>query len=65
MDRALLFRLMADKWLESAEQVEHRALKRCYARRALIYQTLAAHCAIEKNGVNGTTAAGDFLRDDV
>jgi len=35
MDRASLYQLVADKWLETAEQVEHRSLKRCYAKRAL------------------------------
>ena len=63
MDRGLLYRLMAAKWLESAEQVEHRELKRCYARRALTYQTLAARWAIAKNGVNGVDAM-DNPRDE-
>jgi len=41
MDRASIYRLMAVKWLETAEQVENRALKRCYAKRALVYQAMA------------------------
>jgi hypothetical protein len=57
VDRASLYRLIAAKWLDSAEQVEHRALKRCYLRRALTYQTLAARYAMETEGVNGTVAA--------
>jgi hypothetical protein len=42
MNQALLYRLMAVKWLETAERVEHRALKRCYEKRAHAYQALAA-----------------------
>jgi hypothetical protein len=42
MDRAALYQLMAFKWLETAEQVEHRSLQRCYAKRALTYQAMAA-----------------------
>jgi hypothetical protein len=42
MDEAELFRLLAAKWLETAESVEHRELKRCYAKRALSYEAKAA-----------------------
>jgi hypothetical protein len=42
MDEAELFRLLAAKWLETAESVEHRELKRCYAKRALTYEAMAA-----------------------
>ena len=63
MDRGSLYRLMAAKWLESAEEVEHRELKRCYARRALIYQTLAARWAVAKNGATSVDAA-DNPRDE-
>jgi hypothetical protein len=42
MDKATIYQLMASKWLETAERVEHRSLKRCYAKRALSYQAMAA-----------------------
>jgi hypothetical protein len=51
MDRAKLYRLMAKKWLETAESVEHRALKRCYIERALAYEAMAAGC--ERKKANG------------
>jgi hypothetical protein len=38
---AELFRLMAVRWLETAESVEHGELKRCYAKRALTYEAMA------------------------
>jgi hypothetical protein len=57
MDRTLLCRLLAAKWLESAEQVEHRELRRCYARRALAYQAEAAR-ASAWSGAQSTDAAG-------
>ena len=42
MDRATICQLLAFKWLETADAVEHRRLKRCYAKRALTYQAMAA-----------------------
>jgi hypothetical protein len=42
MEKSSIYRLLALKWLDAAEGVEHQALKRCYAKRAMTYQTLAA-----------------------
>jgi hypothetical protein len=42
IDEAEILRLMAVKWLETAESVEHRELKRCYAKRAMAYEAMAA-----------------------
>jgi hypothetical protein len=47
MNEAALYRLMAAKWLETAEQVKHRGLKRCYARRALTYEAMAARSELQ------------------
>ncbi len=58
MDQALLFRLMAAKWRETAEGVEHRALKRCYERRAQAYQALAAAAQRRGAPASSSPAAG-------
>jgi hypothetical protein len=42
MERAALWRTMARKWLESAEEVENPALKKCYTERALRYRMMAS-----------------------
>jgi len=45
MDKAAIYRILAAKWREAANHVENRTLKRCYAKRALTYRTLAVACA--------------------
>ena len=52
MDKAVVFRLLALRWLEAAETVEHRGLKRCYAKRALTYQTLAVMALTPRMGAD-------------
>lgn len=42
MDREAVFQLLATKWFETAERVENRSLKRCYTKKALRYQAMAA-----------------------
>jgi hypothetical protein len=42
MNRVLIYRHMAAKWLEIAEHTPNAGLKRCYMRRAMTYQALAA-----------------------
>jgi hypothetical protein len=46
MEKSSIYRLLALKWLDAAEGVENRALRRCYAKRAMTYQTLAATCTL-------------------
>jgi len=45
-DQASLCRALAAKWLETAEQVENRTLKRCYEERALRYLAIAESFAL-------------------
>src|SRR5690348_2989927 len=42
MNRVLIYRQMAAKWLEIAEHTPNAGLKRCYMRRAMAYRTLGA-----------------------
>jgi len=60
MDQALLYRRMAVKWLESAEHVEHRALKRCYQKRAQAYEALAA-AARRRDASTSLSSDGNVL----
>lgn len=42
MEQAALWRRMAEKWREAADEVVEPALKRCYLERAATYKRLAA-----------------------
>jgi len=57
MKQASVYRRLAAKWLEAAEHVENRSLKRCYAKRALTYEALAA--TAEQQEAGGRASAGD------
>ncbi len=42
MDQIAIWRRMAEKWREAADEVSEPVLKRCYTERAASYELLAA-----------------------
>jgi len=53
MERAVLCRTMARKWLESAHEARNPALKKCYTERALRYRMMAS--MYERNSLTGSS----------
>lgn len=42
MDTVAIWRAMADKWLEIAQDTAHPALRKCYRDKALRFRAMAA-----------------------
>ena len=42
MDHAMIWRKMADKWFEIAQETSHPALKKCYRDKALRFRVMAS-----------------------
>lgn len=42
MHRATIWRKMADKWFEIAQEATHPALRKCYRDKALRFRAMAA-----------------------
>ena len=55
MEQVLIWRRMAEKWREAADEVAEPALRRCYVERAANYERLVARqdIAFPRPTVNG------------